>query len=369
MIYKSYEELTVLEVSENTNIVSFDVLEKVIMVRPATMIYCETNGKLVGIISMGDIDRADYMGKREVTINRNFTSVRRHECMKARRIFQEKIRINALPIVDKDSIILGEYVRCGAGIPRTIYLLDYLKNRQARVIPLVLVEPGSRKNKKIFTEWRDYFEACGVKVICVDRGGIVDYLHSEWIVFVNEDELMGMRSVLYSIKHKDMNVGGFTTYERFMSFGGLYDFDACLRKLQSEGIWVLNLFENNKIDYRVSVNNEIKNLDIALSHHTIASKPNREMYESFFGEFNIGDYAERVLSISYTCENKSRPGRLRDYKSKYYNVENGERRTIGQPEQFERSIYFFGPCFVYGHLVEDKHTIESFLQKQFNESG
>lgn len=366
MVYKSYEELTILKISEDTNSVSFDVLEKVIMARPANMIYCETDGKLSGIISMGDIARADHMGKREVTVNRKFTSVRKNEYMKARMIFKEKVNINALPIIDKTNVLKGGYVRWDECLLRSMYLLDYLRNRQAWITPPVLVETDNKKNKKLFTEWRDYFEACGIKVICVDRFGLANYLHSEWIFFVNEDELRGMQTVLYSIKHKAMNVGGFTTYEGFMSISGLCNFDAYLRTLQSEGIWILNLFEDNQTSFIKAMN---KNANITLSYNSVTHKPNREMYESFFGELNTGDYAASILSISYECENKSRTGKLRDYKSTYYNVENGERRTIGQPEQFERSIYFLGPCFVYGYLVEDKYTIESFLQEYFNASG
>lgn len=43
--------------------------------------------------------------------------------------------------------------------------------------------------------------------------------------------------------------------------------------------------------------------------------------------------------------------------------------TYDQPVNYTKSIYFYGPCFIYGHYVEDKNTIESFLQKHLNESG
>lgn len=252
-----------------------------------------------------------------------------------------------------------------------MHLLDHLKNRQAWITPPVLVKTDNRKNKKLFIEWRDYFVACGIQVICVDRFGLADYLHSEWIIFVNEDELRAMETVLHNIKHKEMNVGGLTTYERFICVGlaWQYDFNAYLRSLQSEGIWVLSLFSNLQVNSRPDMNSGIKYIDTVLDYNPVTHRPNSGMYGSFFCELNTGDYAEQILSINYECENKSRAGKLRDYKSIYYNVENGERRTIGQPEQFERSIYFFGPCFVYGLFVEDKHTIESFLQRQFNESG
>lgn len=107
MVYKSYEDLTTLEVSANTDSISFDVLEEIIMACPSNMIYCETDGKLSGLISMGDISRADENGNCEVKINRTFTCVNRNEYMRAREIFKDKRTINALPIVKKTNVLEG----------------------------------------------------------------------------------------------------------------------------------------------------------------------------------------------------------------------------------------------------------------------
>lgn len=60
---------------------------------------------------------------------------------------------------------------------------------------------------------------------------------------------------------------------------------------------------------------------------------------------------------------------LKDNTSPYYNVLNGERKTFGQPQKYERTIYFIGPCFIYGHYAEDKNTIESLIQKRINDAG
>ena len=55
---------------------SFDELGKILEDRPANVIYCELDGKLYGIISMGDVARADEEGKKAVKINRTFMSAR-----------------------------------------------------------------------------------------------------------------------------------------------------------------------------------------------------------------------------------------------------------------------------------------------------
>lgn len=61
--------------------------------------------------------------------------------------------------------------------------------------------------------------------------------------------------------------------------------------------------------------------------------------------------------------------RIKDISGKYHNVKDGERLTVENPPEFDRTIYFFGPCFIYGHYVEDQHTIESFLQVRCNSKG
>lgn len=61
--------------------------------------------------------------------------------------------------------------------------------------------------------------------------------------------------------------------------------------------------------------------------------------------------------------------RFKDISGKYHNAKDGERLTVENPLEFDRTIYFFGPCFILGSHVEDKHTIESFLQVKCNSEG
>lgn len=61
--------------------------------------------------------------------------------------------------------------------------------------------------------------------------------------------------------------------------------------------------------------------------------------------------------------------KLIDVSRKYLNVIAGERVTVAQPSNYKKTIYFFGPCIMRGSRVEDKYTIESFLQKKLNAIG
>lgn len=48
---------------------------------------------------------------------------------------------------------------------------------------------------------------------------------------------------------------------------------------------------------------------------------------------------------------------------------NGIRFTTDVPTEYKNTIYFLGPCIVFGSLVEDRETIESVLQRKLNKEN
>ena len=50
-------------------------------------------------------------------------------------------------------------------------------------------------------------------------------------------------------------------------------------------------------------------------------------------------------------------------------MKSGRRNTCYQPDEYIGTIYFLGPCIVFGAYVEDQYTIESYLQKYLLEIG
>lgn len=56
----------------------------------------------------------------------------------------------------------------------------------------------------------------------------------------------------------------------------------------------------------------------------------------------------------------------KDYVSKYVNFSAGHRITVGQPTQYERTIWHFGFSQIWGIGAPDYGTIASFLQANFN---
>ena len=102
MVYKDYDELTVLKTPDCNEKISFHTLAKSIIAKPSNVIYCVQDGKLYGIISMGDIARAREMGLDAVSVNRCFTHILPNEYMKARKVFRERKNVNAIPITGAD---------------------------------------------------------------------------------------------------------------------------------------------------------------------------------------------------------------------------------------------------------------------------
>ena len=58
-----------------------------------------------------------------------------------------------------------------------------------------------------------------------------------------------------------------------------------------------------------------------------------------------------------------------DFTSSHVNVINGRRVTTDGPECSDGEVYMFGPCTMFGMIVEDKYTIPSCLQRLLKERG
>ncbi len=56
-----------------------------------------------------------------------------------------------------------------------------------------------------------------------------------------------------------------------------------------------------------------------------------------------------------------------DRKSTYCNYINGERYTIGNSKDSDKTLYLFGPCIVVGSFVEDACTLGSYLRPMLPE--
>ncbi len=99
MVYKMYEELTVIKIKDVMEDITFEILAEAIAGKPSNVIYCECDGRLAGIISMGDSARARDMDLDTVPVNKQFTYIYLDEYMKAKHIFRKRKNVNALPVM------------------------------------------------------------------------------------------------------------------------------------------------------------------------------------------------------------------------------------------------------------------------------
>ena len=387
MIYTGYNKLTIINLMNEVGYLSFDELGEILKERPANVIYCELSGKLYGIISMGDIVRADDEGKNAVNINRKFSSVKPNEYMKVRQIFNENEKINAVPVIDANGRLLGDYTRWDDLLVLDYlnlfdghtYLADSLRGREDKYIALVKPNDSFKKKLSIMEKLEAKLDRIGGRVKVIDRMSVPKYINQVGLVlFTDENELRGSVTLIKKICHKEIIQGKSYTYkaiwEKARKEIEKKTLHKCLESIKKEGVHILAIqFKDNGSEYYHNLmSNGIQQKFIGEDVTDTSQLPLSAM-EGFFEELYTEGYANAVAwKPSHPLseiEKFNGANRVKDISGKYHNVEGGERFTVDSPLEFDRTIYFFGPCVILGTCVEDKHTIESFLQVKCNNEG
>lgn len=372
MLYTERDQLTVIELESGEEEVSIEKLRKVLAEQPSNMIYCETQGKLVGIISTGDILRTRELGLNTVKVNRKFTSLYIGEYMKAKSIFKEKQSINALPVVTMDNVLTGDYTRWDE-----LLTLRYELNtggvhfspvlKDGKNIALVYPNRIAAERKNLFESFKEYLTLQEINYQCISHIEVSEYLDNmDMILFVDENELKACLTLLGFVFTQDYEgLNKLKTYRSILKYEVDCTDENCesyLEKLCGKGIRVLGLiFEESEYSRRLDEEFQAK---YAVVGEEPSSKLSKSMYKDFFDNLYSEEYAEQICNMPIACVNSVGVLMLKDCQSQYYNVVNGERKTENQLQGGAiRDIYFFGPCYIYGHYVEDKNTIESYLQR------
>lgn len=389
MLYTEHDKLTIIELKREVDTLSFQQIGSVLQKQPANVIYCVIGGALYGIVSMGDIKRAKDAGKQEVKINRMFTSVSPNEYMRVRKIFIEKEGINAIPILDKNKYLLGDYARWDSlmallHMNQPIdkqYAADFWKqnNYVAFVKPCDIFP----EKKLLLEKWKSKLGQMGVMVEIIERMSVPEYLNQvKLVIFTDENERLGSGTLIEKILDKEFVWDKVVTCktistmienekERSIEDKVTYEFFKTIKSDNGQNghIFALQLMDNGSEYYQKLVKKEIpakyvnENLPVGLYLPTATMK---DFYEELYTE----EYAEEITeSYSLRIGRSGYANILQDKSGKYYNVKNGERLTINQPDEYDRTIFFFGPCVIMGGCVGDQYTIESFLQEKCNNTG
>ncbi len=375
MDYYKRSQLPVLSFEEETAELDRGLIREALCEKPCNIVLVEVKNRLFGIVSWGDILRANKAGKDKVPINRSFTFLKGKQFMLARDIFREKEKILEIPVIDEDGLLLGMCARSD-DLLYLEYRNQWKENRYVRpflsrlkAVRIVRAPEADTRRREVIDRWIEEFMKCGVVCEQIDFSEIPEKQKEKTpILVVDEETRLGAGAVIDALDGGLYRLGVVQTFREFERSMSEHAYDELIGKLANSGIKIYNMY------YTVDKSTEgrrrlwagmrkwLENPEVSEVNPYVAPF----CAQGFYGELNTGSYAAEVGRLHFNLETNNIYTRLKDTKSRYLNVVNGERVTVGQPEAAERTIWFFGPCFVMGVYVEDKHTIESILQERLN---
>ncbi len=379
MLFSPRNSLSIIQTDDESGSVSFEKLAAVLFERPSNIVYCEKDGRLYGIISMGDVHRASGK-KHTVQINTSFTYLRGPEYIRSRKIFRERKNINALPIVDEQHRLIGDLSRWDdAAAEHTDDLLmdrryaaDILKKYRKAAI----VAPSIRISQKtqLIRIWRKLFAEAGVETDIISKEDILrSFASHDMVFFTDEDELWGLGTLYHKLLGQNYSWAQTRTLRSLKEEADRYADvsmgETILRDIMDSGVHVITLrLETGRRPYWAALEQELDRKFRAIGAKR-ACEPHEEFWEDFYDDMYSPDYASELGMQEYQLVFENGCQKLKDIEGRYFNVRNGERLTTGQPEKYDGTVYFFGPCIIVGWGVEDAHTLESRLQELFNLNG
>lgn len=102
-------QLAIYEVKDEVKLLSFEIIKELLIKKPSGIVYVMKDGRLYGIICLGDI--LHRKGKERVTINTNFLFLTEFNMLRAKEIMAKKKNIHKIPVVDVMGKLLAEYSR------------------------------------------------------------------------------------------------------------------------------------------------------------------------------------------------------------------------------------------------------------------
>ena len=383
MVYTERTKLTIYQVVRDNDDVYFSELDPLIMDRPSNMIYCEKNGCLYGLISMGDIRRACEAKKSVITINKKFTYVTEKEYMRVKNVFKENDKIHALPVTDERGVLLGDYtvwddrlfLNESLYFVKKEFITKFIQEKER--IALVMPYDGFKWKKELTDQWFYTFKSLGIWVEMIRHEFVRDaFSNYDYVIFADEDEKGGIGTLFECIRKQDFKWRKVLTYKSlrnavldvFKNDIGEKVGDIILESVQKSGVHVLAIrASDNGSEYWKNLQDSVSKRFDMIGQKKRTNQLFDTWKEDFFCELFSEEYATDILSHGFEIVHSAGVTKLKDVKSHFYNVIDGERLTVGQPDKYSKSIYFYGQCVCVGEKVEDGHTIESWLQKKLND--
>jgi len=203
------------------------------------------------------------------------------------------------------------------------------------------------------TEARSLITQCSK---CVTRDIFKSNIKDISDLLYDQNQIKAMQKILH-IAHKIFpNVGFFTAY-----FGRRASQD-----IECQLTFVLaNHIAKHKAHLAITTQD---NLD-TLKNRQYEKHDELKQKQQLWGNItdNVESYRNALIDPGYI---KTKLGIMTaDITSPLINVRHGERKTHYSPNEYRNILYFTGNSRAFSCFVEDKHTIQSFLQKKIVEGG
>ena len=375
------DQLPILSFDVAPDVIDKETIRRLLCEKPCNLVFVEVCEKLYGIVSRGDVSRAKRAGRDTIPINRSYSFIVGKQFMTAREIFREKKTIQEIPVIDREGRLIGmcsstddllylDYLEYSNPWENNRYVRPFLE--QLKTAVFVRAPKGDTRREKIIDQWIREFTKCGVQCELIDFAELPEKQEEDTVILIADKETdkaayFVLESLDGSVYRSD-RVHTFRTYERLMSDPS---YDELIQKLADFGIKIYNLYysEDESTEGRKRLWKGMRQWLEQPEARNVNPHVTPSSAQGFYGELNQGTYAAEVGKMYFGLESSNVYTRMKDIQSRYLNIVNGERVTVGQPAEADRTIWFFGPCIIIGSFVEDRFTIESILQNKLNENG
>ena len=354
-------------------------LKRALYARPCNTVFLTRGVNLAGIITHGDIARAISAGAAEVPINFDCIRIEGRRFMQARQIFKERSNVFEIPVIDAsggfegicsrfDDLLYLEYRGVNWNSDR--FMLDCLAKHHR--INFVTPPAGDEARRRVTDMWMASFSDRGITCIEIAATDVAEAQAAGELTLVADEEMQrGIRTALEIIDGIEFKYDRVQTFKQFESNASYGAYGDIINDLAAAGVAVYNMYftKDATTPGRKRLLDAFSAWSTNPDERQVGPHVPMQQAPAFFGEHFSPEYAEEVGSHVYGVEQNSIYTRLTDLESPYINIKGGERVTVGQPQEAERTVYFFGPCLMIGAYTEDAHTIESYLQAMLNDAG
>lgn len=402
---RELDELAIYKLENEVDDIDIRLLHDLYVEKTSDIVYLTLDDRLYGIICYGDL--LHHMHNGVVRIVKDFTKLSGFCTDEAKKIFESRNNIHKIPVVNKEDKLLGDYSRWEDGnegwvqwITSQSSIWNSLKSYLLKVKGYQKVYIVNPIKEKLWIKDTivEIFESKKINIISMDKMDLPKLLQEKdksLVVTADEEELRGVNCLdgyVYSTINDRLDwchlLSLYRTLEkidrrRLVDHYGIAreggDGKKIFLEMQQKGINVVAIYNNvfylsdyikemtKKINHQVNFYNfrtgELLPLNSAWSEAFYGDLLQNEDYQIGTAQKNIFDGKIMQRRTMNVCKLDA------NYSSEYYNVADGRRKTLCQPQDCVGKIYMFGACTIVGTYVEDQYTIASVLQKKLNDAG